>query len=94
MLAFRDGPSTDQFVPLVLAGTHAWSGLAELELSAELLAAVDQSPRGQVVGWGIPFSVGDSIVALTEDPVSVVWKPIRAGWLVFLQHRTSQSGIQ
>ena len=84
MSTFRDGPSTDQFSALVLKGNRTWSDLADVGLSEELLAAVEHAPRGQVVGWGIPFTVGDSIVALAEDPVVVEWKPIRAEWLVFL----------
>lgn len=84
MSAFRDGPSTDQFSSLVLAGNCTWSDLADVGLSEELLAAIEHAPKGQVVGWGIPFTVGDSIVALMEDPVTIGWEPIQAGWLVFL----------
>ena len=84
MSAFRDGPSTDQFSSLAMEGNRTWSDLAVMGLSEELLAVLQHAPRGQIVGWGIPFSVGDSVVALTEDPVAVEWEPVCAGWLVFL----------
>lgn len=83
MHSFQDGPSSNLFTALSLKGNASLSRLSDIGISDEMLAALEHTPSGACVGWGIPFEIGD-VVAITGEAVSVELSPTAARWLVFL----------
>ena len=80
-----DGPASSLFTPLVFAGdTIPLSQISNLEVSDEMVAAIEHAPSGACVCWGIPFEIGQ-VVAISTQPASVEFSPTKAKWLVF-QH--------
>ena len=70
MVTSVDGPHTSRFTPLRLNGNAELTDLSEFGVSPEMVAALDRAPRGNCVGWGVPFDVG-RVVALADAPVHV-----------------------
>ncbi|MCL5999826.1 MAG: CehA/McbA family metallohydrolase [Chloroflexi bacterium] len=83
MVRLQDGPVSSLFKPLSLHGNMTFATLSAPTLSAEMVAAAEQAPRGDCVGWGIPFSVCDPVV-LSDKAVHVTFEPIMARQLVFM----------
>jgi len=82
MVTSVDGPHTSRFTPLRLNGNAELTDLSEFGVSPEMVAALDRAPRGNCVGWGVPFDVG-RVVALADAPVHVDLT-VSAQWLVFM----------
>ncbi len=83
MADFNDGPSTSRFVPLAFRGNMPIADLADAGISPEMAAALEHVPSGAGVAWGIPFEIGDVVVA-ANAPVALELPPTTARWLVFM----------
>jgi hypothetical protein len=83
MPSVKDGPSSNLFAPLSLKGNVALSRLTDIGISDEMSAALEHTPSGDCVGWGIPFDIRD-VVAIKDKVVSVDLSPIVTQWLVFM----------
>ena len=83
MMSIQDGPSTPLFAPLSLKGNVTLSDLADAGISEKMAGALEHTPSGKCVAWGIPFEISD-IVAISEQVVSVELSPTLAQWLVFM----------
>jgi hypothetical protein len=70
-------------MPLSFKGNASLSELAGAGVSEEMATALEHAPRGQGVGWGIPFQVED-VVMLKDQVISVELSPTSARWLVFM----------
>ena len=70
----QDGPKSSLFTPLLLRGNVALAKLAEVGIPDEMAAALEYAPRGDCVGWGIPFEI-ENVVALSDQVVSVELNP-------------------
>ncbi|MCL5273293.1 MAG: CehA/McbA family metallohydrolase [Chloroflexi bacterium] len=82
MAPIQDGPKSALFTPLKLQGGGTFEQLSSASLSAQMAGAVEHAPRGDCVGWGIPFDISAPIV-LTDQPMSVSFAPTLARQLVF-----------
>lgn len=80
---FQDAPRSPLFSSLKLGGNATFARLAELGFSDRMIAALTHAPRGNCIGWGIPFDV-DAPVVISDQPVSVEIGPIQTRWLVFM----------
>jgi hypothetical protein len=83
MPAIHDGPFSTLFAPISIQSNARLTALSNLGLSEEMVAAAEDAPCGDCVGWGIPFEIGD-IILLSEDAVSIDINPTMARWLVFM----------
>jgi hypothetical protein len=79
----RDGPATDRFRPVPLAGGRPYAALAGEPLSAEMRGAAEHAPEGDCVAWGLPFAVRGGLL-LRSEAIEVPLEPLTARWLVFL----------
>jgi hypothetical protein len=52
--------------------------------------AIDSSPSGDGVAWGIPFHIGPKFIHVKNDPVIKEIDPFKAKWIVFL-HNSDRS---
>ena len=83
MKEYKDGPRSSYFFPLSINGVAGMAGLVTQGVSPEMADAAQAAPVGDVVGWGIPFEIGDLII-LCDQSVSIDIKPTMARWLVFM----------
>ncbi len=81
--AYRDGATSPCFVPVPFEGNATFDNLGAFGVSASLIAAIPQAARGDVTGWGIPFTVRTPII-LADKPVRIEFAPFQARQLVFL----------
>jgi len=72
-----------KFKTLHFAGNVTWETLTSSHLSAEMRKAVTDAPRGECIGWGIPFVIENPLL-ISESPVLVSIAPIQAHWFVLL----------
>ncbi len=79
----QDGPRSSLFVPLTLKGNVPLSKLADVGISDKMSLALEHTPSGACVAWGIPFEIGD-VVAITCQVVSIELSPTTMQWLVFM----------
>jgi hypothetical protein len=79
-----DGPVSACFAPVPFTGNTRFEDLASSSAITPAMArAVAQAPRGDAVGWGIPFQVERPLL-VNQEVVSIPVNPVQAGWLVFL----------
>ncbi len=83
MASTKDGPSSAQFKPIKWAGNVTLSQLNRKGVSAEMAKCAKEAPRGDGVGWGIPFNI-DKLVLVKDKPVTVKLGSLRFQWLVFM----------
>ncbi len=94
MKHYIDGPATDRFAPVTLAGNVSPAQLKAPKLAEDMHAALtEHGPAGRCVCQGIAFEVGRKVVFAKDTPVVVPLKPTRAGWFVFL-HATDRPALQ
>ena len=67
MSGVSDGARSAKFWPLVFDGNVTWDALAERGISEEMAQVVTDAPRGERVGWGIPFMVQDAVL-VSDQP--------------------------
>ena len=78
----RDGAVSPYFSTLPFTGNISFDLLKDGVLSSEMIAVIDQAPRGSCVFWGIPFEIGEPLI-LIDKPVSIDITPILTHWLIF-----------
>jgi len=79
----QDGPVSIQFFPLQLSGNMTLAELANVGISAEMVAALEYAPTDSCVGWGIPFEIG-KVIVLTDQTISIDLPPTTMPWLIFM----------
>ncbi len=84
-----DGPGSDLFQPIPLAGNTTFEELRTSGLTEDLRGRIDHAPKGLCTCWGIPFAI-DRIALCTGEAFEIPLPPTAATWLVF-QH-TSDLG--
>lgn len=82
-MGIADGPGSQLFQTIPLAGNTTFEELAGAPLSDALRRNVAKAPSGQCVCWGIPFSV-ERLALSIDKPVEMAWPAILSPWLVFL----------
>jgi len=83
MQLHQDGPRSMHFSPLPFRGNTSLDDLDTRLLTPELIAILQEAPRGSCVGWGIPFEI-DRVALLARDPLEVAWEPVKARWFIFM----------
>ena len=82
--AFHDGPHSPQFRKLRLHGNVSLDALRQDErLSQEMAGVLEYAPRGECVGWGVPFDI-DEVVTLIDEAITVELEPTAARWFIFM----------
>jgi len=71
------------FSPLPFRGSASLDDLDTRLLSPEMIATLQEFPRGSCVCWGIPFEI-DRVALLARDPHEVAWEPVKAKWFIFM----------
>jgi len=83
MSNFQDGPTALQFHSLPFHGNVSLDDLADADVTPEMVETAQHAPRGEWVGWGVPFEINDVIV-LAHEAVTVELARTTAQWLVFM----------
>jgi hypothetical protein len=83
MSEFKDGPHSPQFKPLRFTGSIPITNLDQAGVSQEMIEAVEFAPKGDCVGWGIHFEIGD-VVLLNDKVFSIEIEPVLTQWLIFM----------
>ena len=83
MSSQKDGPASLLFTPIPVTSPTSFKRLAKHGISKAMTDAVAAAPTGQCVGWGIPFTIKNPLVA-RDVPASVKVSGLKAQWLVFL----------
>jgi hypothetical protein len=84
MQKFCDGPSSPHFTPLEITGNLGLSEINSSVVSDRMANAVKSAPAGNMVAWGIPFTVRDKIIYLKNEPFTINIKPCLANWFIFM----------
>lgn len=80
---YSDGPASPLFEPIEFCTGVPLQQLPQTDVSQEMSAAFDHAPRGECVGWGIPFVIGEMVV-LGRRTVRLDLGRIDARWLIFM----------
>ena len=83
MSSQTDGPASLLFTPIPVTSPTSFKRLAKHGISEAMADAVAAAPTGQCVGWGIPFTIKNPLVA-RDVSASVKVSGLKAQWLVFL----------
>lgn len=91
MRAWKDGPGSKLFQPLVFEGNASLNSLNNHHFSTGLMDASILAPEGECVAWGIPFQVKNCLI-LEDRTLTIKVDPFMAPWIIFM-HTMDQNPL-